>query len=235
ARAPFRQVHVPEGRSRLATPGRGAARPRQAGVPGRLRGLLLAAPAALLLDRRHARRHRHDAAHAGDQPRAHPRVPRRAVPERPDEVVLDPPFLPGDDQGVGVLRRVPPGGSTGLRQVPVRLPVREDARVVRPARGPALEGDAGAHPHRQGVPEHRPQHVVLVRARRPGVRGRVRDRRAGRLPRPRTAPAHHRGLQLHQARHPHPDLRVLLRGEGAQRARRHAAPRPRTRLRTCHM
>ena len=62
ARAPFRQVHVPEGRPGLAPPGRGAPRRRQARVPRRLRGLRRRAAAAGVLDGRHARRLRPDAA-----------------------------------------------------------------------------------------------------------------------------------------------------------------------------
>ena len=40
-------------------------------------------------------------------------------------------LLPGDDQAVGVLRRVAPGGPARPRPLPLRLPVRQDARVVR--------------------------------------------------------------------------------------------------------
>ena len=50
-------------------------------------------------------------------------------------------------------------------------------------------------------PQRRPQHELLVRPRRPGVRRRLRDRRAARLPRPRPAAAHDRVLALHPARH----------------------------------
>ena len=66
------------------------------------------------------------------------------------------------------------------RQVPVRLSVRQDARVVRPRRRRALADHAGAHQGRPRVPADRPQHLLLVRARRPGVRRRVRGRRPGR-------------------------------------------------------
>ena len=50
-------------------------------------------------------------------------------------------------------------------------------------------------------PDDRPQHVVLVRPRRPGVRRRLRDRRPRLVPRPRAAPAHDRVVALHAARH----------------------------------
>ena len=56
ARAPLRQVHVPEGRPGLAPARRRRARRPQARVPRRLRGLRRRAPAARVLDRRHARR-----------------------------------------------------------------------------------------------------------------------------------------------------------------------------------
>ncbi len=51
----------------------------------------------------------------GDEPRADPRVPRRARPERPDEVVRDAVLVPGDDQAVRVLRRVAARGPPGAR------------------------------------------------------------------------------------------------------------------------
>ena len=86
------------------------ARRAQARVPRRLRGLRRRAAAARVLAGRHARRRRPDAAHAGDEPRAHPRVPRRARAERADEVVRDPVLVPGADQAVRVLRRVAPRG-----------------------------------------------------------------------------------------------------------------------------
>ena len=173
-------------------------RRRQARVPRRLRGLRRRAAAAGVLDRRHARGLRPDAALAGHEPRADPRVPRGALPERPDAVVLEPysflamtkPSEYSDESRLEVRARA--------LEVPVRLSVREDARVVPAVAGGALQGHAGAHPHRPRVPPDRPQHELLVRARRPGVRRRLRDRRARRLPRPRAAPAHHRGLGLHK-------------------------------------
>ena len=160
---------------------------------------------------------------AGHEPGADPRVPRGALPERPDAVVLDPALVPRHDQALRVLRRVAPRGAAQALEVPVRLSVREDARVVPAVAGRALQGHAGAHPHRPRVPADRPQHELLVRARRPGVRRRVRDRRARRLPRPRAAPAHDRGLRLHQARHPDLHLRLDL---GRARPRRRSTARP---------
>ena len=68
------------------------------------------------------------------------------------------------------------------------------------------------------VPGHRPQHVVLVRARRPGVRRRLRGRRPGALPRPRAAAAHDGGLRVHEARHADVHVRVDLGRARALRA-----------------
>ena len=48
-------------------------------------------------------------------------------------------------------------------------------------------------------PDRRPQHLVFVRPRRPGVRRRVRDRPAVGLPRPRAEAPHDRVEPLHQA------------------------------------
>ena len=135
-----------QGRSGLAAPR------RRASAPSDKREFIAACedfadgpPAAGVLAGRHARRRRPDAAQPGREPGADPRVPRGAGPERADEVVHGPVLVPGDDQAVGVLGRVAPGGSTRPRQVPVRLPVREDARVVRAARRRALADHAGAH------------------------------------------------------------------------------------------
>ena len=60
----------------------------------------------------------------------------------------DPVLVPGDDQAVGVLGGVAPRGPPRARQVPVRLPVRQDARLVRAAGRRALADHAGAHPAR---------------------------------------------------------------------------------------
>ena len=76
---------------------------------------------------------------------SHPRVPRRPGPERPHEVGLDPLLVPGHDQGERVLRRVAPRGPPGARQVPLRLSLREDARLVRARREGAVADHAGAH------------------------------------------------------------------------------------------
>src|SRR5437764_7241453 len=100
AGTPLRQVHLPQGRSGLAAARRGGAAPRQARVPGRLRGLRpdRRAPAAVLLPDPHPRRLPPDAAVAVPQPRSRARIPRPARAERTDEVVLGVPLLPGDDQ-----------------------------------------------------------------------------------------------------------------------------------------
>ena len=79
--------------------------------------------------------------------------------------------------------------------VPRRLPVREDAAVVRaPARGPAA-GDGRAHPRRPRVRDDPQPHDLLVRDRRPGVHDRVRVRRAVRLHAPDADAARERGLR----------------------------------------
>ena len=62
-------------------------------------------PAAGLLAGGHARRRRADAGLRGREPRPHPRVPRRAGPERPDEVGAAALLVPGHAQELGVLRR----------------------------------------------------------------------------------------------------------------------------------
>src|SRR3954468_18173798 len=209
----------------MAAIGSGGARRAQARGDRRLRGLRRRAPAARLLPGRYAGRRRSPAADPGGEPRAHPRVPRRAGPERADGLVRDALQLPGHDQAVGVQRRVAPGGPARPLEVPVRLPLREDPRVVRDRPEGALADHAGAHPRGPRVPEHRPQHELLLRARRPGVRGGLRGRRAGPLPGPRPAPAHHRGLRLHEARHAHVHLRGHVRRARAQRARRRRVAR----------
>src|SRR4051812_37311485 len=97
--------------------------------------------------------------------------------------------------------------------------------MVPAGAGRALADHAGAHRGRPRVPADRPQHELLVRARRPGVRGRVRDRRPRLVPRPRAASAHDRVLVLHQARHADVHLRRVLGRAGVERARRRAAER----------
>ncbi len=82
----------------------------------------------------------------------------------------------------------------------------------------------------RGVPVDRPQHELLVRARRSGVRGRVRVRRPGRLPRPRAEAAHDRVERVHEARHADLHLHLLLAGARPRRrstARRWRSPRNR--------
>ena len=92
-----------------------------------------------------------------------------------------------------------------------------------PARRRALADHAGAHQGRPRVPDGRQPHDVLVRPRRPGVRRRVRHRRRRRVPRPRAAAAHDRGVGLHPARHADASPASPTSVErGAQRARRRA-------------
>ena len=173
-----------------------------------------------LLADRHARRRRPDAAQPGPESRADPRVSRRSRAERLDEVVHGPVLDPRDDQALGVLRRVSARGSTRARQIPVRLSVRQDARLVPPAGRRALADHAGAHQDRPRVPVGRPQHELFVRARRPGVRGRLRDRQPGRLPRSRAAAADQRVELLHAPRHADLHLHLVLGRARARGARR---------------
>ena len=70
--------------SRLAAADARAARAGQARVPRGLRGLRRRPSAAVLLARRHPRGRGAAADLRGREPRSHPRVPRRARPERPD-------------------------------------------------------------------------------------------------------------------------------------------------------
>ena len=160
----LRQVHVPEARSGVASPRRAERRERdKREFIGRLRGLRRRSPAAELLARRHARRRRADAARRGGEPRADPRVPRRARAERVDEVGAR-----SRTRSSGMRKsseysedertcpaRVP-------RQVRVRVPVREVARVVRAARRGALADHAGAHPGRPRIPGRRQPHDLLA-------------------------------------------------------------------------
>ena len=208
---------------------------RQARVPRRLRGLRRRAPAAGLHARRDPRRRRPDAVDGDRAPRPHPRVPRRARAERAHEVVLAALLVPRHAQGLGVLRRAALRAAPVPRPLPVRLPVREAPRVVRARPGRALARDAGAHQGRQGVPDGRQPHDLLLRARRPGVRRRLRHRRRRRVPGPRAAPAHDRVLGLDRARHAELHLPAHVGRARARRARRRAgagragARRPRLR------
>jgi len=61
-------------------------------------------------------------------------------------------FLPGDDEAVGVLQRVAAADPRGALALPVRLPIRQDARLVQAVGPGALPDHAGAHPDRKAVP-----------------------------------------------------------------------------------
>ena len=87
----------------------------------------------------------------------------------------DPPLLPGDDEALAVLRDR--GAARDLHlgaQVPVRLPVLEEARVVPAARRGAPADHDRPHRDRPPLPADHDQHRLLVRARRPGVRRLLR-------------------------------------------------------------
>src|SRR5664279_1106606 len=102
----LRQIHVPAGGCRLAPARPRAACRRQARVRRRLRGFRRRSSAADLLPGRDARGRGPAAAQPGPEPRPDPRIPRCPGPERVDEVVHGAVFPAGDDQTVGVLRRV---------------------------------------------------------------------------------------------------------------------------------
>ena len=132
------------------------------GHPARLRLLLLEDRAALRGPRRVRRRAERDPARAAGwtsptttSRRRRPRSTRRRSRAAEDH----PPGLP----------------------VPRRLPVREGAAVVLPARGGPPAGDARAHADRPRVHDDPQPHDLLVRDRRPGVHDGLRVRRAGRL------------------------------------------------------
>ena len=70
-----------------------------------------------------------------------------------------------------------------------QLPAEERMRIMR---GHIEVGKKPRH--------HRHQHRLLLRPRRPGVRGVLRRRRARRVPRPRAGAARHRVERLHGVR-----------------------------------
>ena len=105
--------------------------------------------AARVFDGRHPRRHRPAAPLPEPAARRHPHLPRRPRPERARAVGDDPLLLPGDDEAFAVLGIRGTARDLHLRaQVPVRLPVRQEARVVRAARrgAPADHGRATSRP-----------------------------------------------------------------------------------------
>ena len=104
-----------------------------------------------------------------------------------------------------------------------RLPVREDAAVVRAAARGASARDGRAHRDRRRLPDDPEPHDVLVRDRRPGVHDRLRVRGAVRLHAPDADAARERGEPLHRARHA--DLR--RHGDGDPRRARPARRRRR--------
>ena len=99
------------------------------------------------------------------------------------------------------------GGAARRGRVPVRLPVREDARLVRPHAARAPGHDGRAHRRRQPVQGRAHQHQLQLRHRRPGVRRLVRFGLPAGVRRPRGPAALHRGQPLHPARHADVHLR----------------------------
>ena len=117
----------------------------------------------------------------GDEPRAHPRVPRRARPERPDGagarrrtrfLAMTKPSEYSDESRL----EVRPAHAKYLFVYPF-VKTREWYGLAPNERWRIMQEHIRGRPR---VPEHRPQHELLVRARRPGVRRRVRERRARR-------------------------------------------------------
>ena len=186
--AQLRQVHLPEGRSGLAAPlaPRSAAQDKQefaaachefaeehflrtyslVGTRGDCDLMVRAVAPSLDPD---------------------PRAPRAPQPERAAALGRDLALLPGDDQGVRLLRRADRRSSRARArtQVPDRLPDVEEARVVRAARARSGCGSCAATSRSAAATrDDRHQHRLLVRARRPGVRRLLQHRRPGRVPRP---------------------------------------------------
>ena len=222
-RAPqLRQVHLHPGAARVAPAQRRGAGLGQARVRRGARRVRRGPPAPHLLPGRDARRLRPHGAGGRARPRPHPRAARAAQPERPDALGRDRALVPGHDQGVRVLGGGHPAGAASRlrRPLPHRLPHVEEARVVRPGARGADAGDARAHRDRQALHRHRHQHRLLVRPRRPGVRGLLQRRRARRVPRPRAGAALDRVERLHRVRDADLHLHLGLSREGAGRARR---------------
>ena len=171
------QVHVLQARSRLASPRRRAAGGRQARVPRRLRGFRPRPLAARLLNHRHARRRRPRRPRAEPEPGRPAHLSRRPWPERPGAVGGDALLVPLDDQALALLGGAGPARDLRQRaQVPLPLSDGQAAALVRPAARGAPADHAQPHRGRPPLPGDHDQHQLLVRARRPGVRRRLRGR-----------------------------------------------------------
>src|SRR3989440_1405528 len=139
------------------------------------------------------------------------------------------PFVPGDDATLalpGAPQTPRPGGApdpaeAGRRPVPLRLPDVEEARLVSPPLRTAEGDDGRALRDRAPLPPGQDQHRLLLRARRSGICGGLRVRRALRLPRPGDGVTGVAGEPLHRAR----DANFHLRPDGAGGC---PAARPRT-------
>src|ERR1700675_4019190 len=78
------------------------------------------------------------------------------------------------------------GGPSGADRrwripLPVRLPVREDTGLVAAANGTPPGDDEPPYRDRPQIPIGQTEHDLLIRPRRPRVRGGVRERQARRL------------------------------------------------------
>ena len=179
---PVRRLHLLPGRSGLAAAADRGARRRQGRVRRDRRGVraALRAPARVLVHRRPARLR---LLPLEDQRalRAARRARRGAERDAARRLARDAVLVPRDDEGVAVHERAQ-GAQDHAAQlaVPRRLPVREDAAVVRAAGRAAAARDGRAHPHRRRVRVDPQPHDVLVRDRRPGVH----DRRSSATSRP---------------------------------------------------
>src|SRR5918996_689576 len=220
-RSNLRQVHLLEGRSGLAPAlGRGAG-VRQARVRRCVRGFRRGALPPRVLAGGHARGLRPDGAGDGAHARPDPRAARAAQPERADAFRGHPLLVSRDDEGVALLGRARQAARTaggGGLEVPDRVPDVEEARLVPAARRGAHAGDAGAHRGGAAVHRHRDEHGVLVRPRRPGVRGGLRRRRPGRVPRLGAGAEGDRVERLHGVGDADLHVHLGLAGAGAGRA-----------------
>ena len=94
--------------------------------------------------------------------------------------------------------------SPATARLPGRLPVHQVDRLVPPRQGGAPGRDERAHARRPRLPDRPPAAGLLVRARFPGFRRRLRDRRSRRVRRPRPRPALHGEPAVDGQRHADP-------------------------------
>ena len=112
------------------------------------------------------------------------------------------------DRAVAVRQKADRPGAVALQRRPLalprRLPVHEEHRLVPPLEGGAPGRDERAHAGRPRVPDDPPGAGLLVRARLAGLRRRLRDRRPGRVRRPRPGAARDREPAIDGERHADP-------------------------------